>query len=109
MAGVKGRSGGARPNSGGARPGAGRPKKAPQILDLETVSLTHRDPKTFLFAVMNDAESDVKVRLEAAKVLMPYLHVKKGEIGKKVEREQQSEVAERGTDWAGLLQSALPQ
>ena len=28
MAGVKGRSGGARPNSGGARPGAGRKKKA---------------------------------------------------------------------------------
>ncbi len=29
MAGVKGRSGGARPNSGGARPGAGRKPKTP--------------------------------------------------------------------------------
>lgn len=29
MAGVKGRSGGARPNTGGKRPGAGRKRKAP--------------------------------------------------------------------------------
>jgi len=31
MAGVKGRSGGARPNTGGARPGAGAPRKKTQL------------------------------------------------------------------------------
>lgn len=33
MAGVKGRSGGARPNTGGKRPGAGRPRKPPAPID----------------------------------------------------------------------------
>jgi phage terminase small subunit len=37
MAGVKGRSGGARPNSGGKRPGAGRKpgKKGPAVLPID--------------------------------------------------------------------------
>lgn len=82
MAGVKGKSGGARPNSGGARPGAGRkPKEAPIIEVPEG-----EDPKQFLLAVMNDNGEDARLRIDAAKALMPYMHQKVGEVGKKEER-----------------------
>lgn len=89
MAGVKGRSGGPRPNSGGARPGAGRPKKTPEIIDL---SVQYDDPEKFLRAVMNDSATDAKLRVDAAKALMPYIHVRKGEGGKK---EQQADAAKK--------------
>lgn len=46
-------------------------------------ALTHRDPKDFLLAVMNDFESDAKLRVDAAKALMPFVHPRKGESGKK--------------------------
>lgn len=71
---------------GGARPGSGRkpkPKEA-EMLDLSSVmadALTHKDPKAFLLAVMNDGMSDAKLRVDAAKALMPFMHQKKGEGG----------------------------
>ena len=80
MAGVKGRSGGKRPNTGGARPGAGRKPNPPIEM---TVIGEHDDPKAFLFSVMNDVSMDGKVRLDAAKALMPYLHQRLAESGKK--------------------------
>lgn len=80
MAGVKGRS-------GGARPGAGRKPKAPSIVQL---AATYDDPEGFLKAVMNNSTTDVKVRVDAAKALMPYKHHRLGEGGKK---EQQNAAA----------------
>lgn len=80
MAGVKGRSGGPRANSGGARPGAGRKPKEPTILALSAI---YDDPEKFLRAVMNDSGSDAKLRVDAAKALMPFVHAKQGETGKK--------------------------
>ena len=77
MAGVKGQS-------GGARPGAGRKPKAPT---LAQISLTYDDPAKFLAAVMNDVETDVKVRTDAAKALMPYKHARVGEGGKKEQKQ----------------------
>lgn len=73
MAGVKGKS-------GGARPGAGRKPKPPTIVDL---AATYDDPEKFLRAVMNDTMTDAKLRVDAAKALMPYVHQRKGEGGKK--------------------------
>lgn len=73
MAGKPGRS-------GGARPGAGRPKKEPAIL---TMAATYDDPAKFLRAVMNDSGSEAKLRVDAAKALMPFVHQKLGEGGKK--------------------------
>lgn len=84
MAGVKGKSGGPRVNSGGARPGAGRKPKEPTILQL---SATYDDPARFLAAVMNDSGTDVKIRTDAAKALMPYKHPKLGEGGKKEQKQ----------------------
>lgn len=84
MAGVKGKSGGPRVNSGGARPGAGRKPKDPTILQL---AATYDDPARFLAAVMNDSGTDVKIRTDAAKALMPYKHPKLGEGGKKEQKQ----------------------
>lgn len=72
MAGKPGRS-------GGARPGAGRPPKKPEILAL---AATYDDPEKFLRAVMNDVATDAKIRVDAAKALMPYVHPKKGDAKK---------------------------
>jgi phage terminase small subunit len=81
MAGIPGRS-------GGARPGAGRKPKEPTIVQL---AATYDDPAKFLAAVMNDIETDVKVRTDAAKALMPYKHARIGEGGKKEQRQKDAE------------------
>lgn len=83
MAGKPGRS-------GGTRPGAGRPAKEVQKLDVPVPvgeTLAHKDPKVFLLALMNDLEADVKLRADAAKALMPFMHTKLGEGGKKDQRQ----------------------
>jgi phage terminase small subunit len=99
MAGVKGKSGGARPgtggarpNSGGARPGAGRKKKEPPVIEVAQ----SEDPKAFLLSVMNDQEADARMRLDAAKSLMPFMHVKLGEGGKKDESAARAKKASTG-------------
>ena len=48
------------------------------------------DPKAFLESVMLNDTLDDKLRLEAAKTLMPYVHSRAGEQGKK---EQQARAA----------------
>lgn len=53
---------------------------------------------------MNDSGTDVKLRVDAAKALMPYLHRKIGEVGKKEELGQRAKTADAGTAWGGLLQ-----
>ncbi len=85
MAGIKGMKG-----SGGARPGAGRPRKPAKLndSDLLTKALEHGHPKAFLLAVMADAGYDARVRVDAAKALLPYTHARKGEAGKKEERQE---------------------
>ena len=92
MAGVKGRS-------GGVRPGAGRPKKEPTFLQL---AATYDDPEKFLRAVMNDSGSEDKIRVDAAKALMPYVHSRKSDAGKK---EQRTEAAKKV---AGRFSAAAP-
>lgn len=86
---------------GGYRPGAGRKPAAKVKLDVKvptdkvepeaqapeqpkitkidvTVSdcLKHKDPQVFLLALMNNYEADIKVRADAAKALMPFVHAK---------------------------------
>lgn len=57
-------------------------------LDIPDLGKLYSDPKDFLMAVMNDPESDMKTRSEAAKALMPFIHQKKGETGKKEASEE---------------------
>lgn len=61
----------------GETPPDGRPK-----FDLSQ-ALMHSDPKQFLLAAMNDGELEPKLRIDAAKALMPFTHQKLGEGGKK--------------------------
>ena len=99
MAGKPGRS-------GGPRPGAGRPKNEDKLLEIPVPvidSLAHKDPKTFLLALMNDLEADVKLRADAAKALMPFMHQKLGEGGKK---DQQAEAAKKAA--GGKFAAAAP-
>lgn len=79
MAGKPGMKGG-----GGARPGAGRKPKEPVLIDSK--ALLTSDPLRFLTALMNDVEADIKIRADAAKALLPFVHAKKGEGGKKETR-----------------------
>jgi phage terminase small subunit len=59
-------------------------------------ALRHSDPKDFLLAVMNDLGSEAKLRVDAAKALMPFLHPRKGESGKKDSAKDAAEKAAKG-------------
>ena len=89
MAGVKGKS-------GGQRTGAGRPAKPPAKLkdsDLLTKALQQSDPRAFLLAVMADSTADARLRLDAAKALLPYECQKVGDAGKKGEAQAAAQKA----------------
>lgn len=86
MAGVKGRS-------GGARPGAGRKPKSPQEpaqavaqgpAKAEAVPAVHgQDPLDFLLAVQNNPHAPLKDRIRAAVAAAQYKHTKLHDGGKK--------------------------
>lgn len=62
-----------------------------------TAALTHRDPRAFLLAAMNDVELEPKLRIDAAKALMPFEFAKKGESsGKKEEAAAKAKAAGTG-------------
>lgn len=91
---------------GGFRPGAGR-KPAPKVAidvhprvekqndaqgpQLEYVG-QHEDPMSFLLALMNNDDADIKLRADAAKAMLPFKHVKLGEGGKK---QQEADLAKK--------------
>lgn len=79
MAGVKGKSGGARPNSGGKRPGAGRKPKPPVLAP----AIAGQEPIDFLLSVQNNPDAPLKDRIRAAVAAAQYRHAKMGEGGKK--------------------------
>ena len=72
MAGVKGRSGGAREGSG--------PKPKPAVVMDDTEGM---DPLDFLLMVQNSGEVPVDLRIRAATAAAQYKHAKIGEGGKK--------------------------
>lgn len=97
MAGVKGRSGGARPGAGRKPKGYVRP---PEVADSESSQVQRDDPKVygsgidavddpkdFLAAYMNDSSVPGHERRQAAQALMPYFHMKR-EDGKKKQRQE---------------------
>lgn len=89
MAGVKGRS-------GGARPGAGRKPKQPSVT-------SYTDPLEFLRAVwMGDIDATAQ-QVRAAQAALPFEHQKLGEGGKKDKQADAAKEAARGK-----FQSATP-
>ena len=61
-------------------PGAGR-DELPAGLDMDAT--VYDDPMDLLKAQMNNRLLDPKTRIQAATALMPYVHEKRGESGKK--------------------------
>ncbi|CAM3405618.1 terminase [Rouxiella silvae] len=51
------------------------------------------DPLEFLKSIMNDPQKEIEVRKDAAKAMLPYVHPKKGEGGKKVAQNAAAKVA----------------
>ena len=61
-----------------------------------SAAMLHSDPKHFLLAAMNDGKLDDKLRIDAAKALMPFVHSKLGEGGKKDQRQDAAKKAAGG-------------
>lgn len=59
--------------------------------NLPDLSKMYSDPLDFLKAVMNDAGEDLRYRVDAAKALMPFIHQRKGEGGKKEAKQEAAE------------------
>ena len=55
-----------------------------------------KDPLEFLLAVMDDESADPKLRVHAAVVAAQYVHAKKGDSGKKDERQAAAQKAGKG-------------
>ena len=87
MAGVKGRSGGARPNTGGARHGAGRKPKPIVHVDDKPASSGGDDPLKLLMDIAFGRIEVSPLQVRAAVAAVQYTHAKVGEGGKK-ERKQ---------------------
>jgi len=83
-----------------AVPAEAPPKPVPKF-DLST-ALAHSDPKAFLLAAMNDLELEPRQRIEAAKTLMPFMHQKLGESGKKEQKQVEAQKV------AGRFAAAVP-
>lgn len=65
------------------------------------------DPLEFLKAVMNDVNEETDVRKDAAKAMLPYLHPKKGEGGKKDARHAAAKVAATGSKFGAMAPPKL--
>jgi phage terminase small subunit len=69
-------------------------RRAPAKDDgLEVPTNRFKDPRDYLEFVMNDFGADPKLRADAAKALMPYMHQKLGEGGKKEQQQAEAEKA----------------
>lgn len=97
MAGVKGKSGGARPNAGGARPGAGRPRKPlPPPFKIEPC-----DMLTLLQNVALGVVEATPIQVRAAIAAVQYTHAKKAAGSKKDEQAGKAKKAGSGKFAAG--------
>ncbi|TCL06901.1 terminase small subunit [Sodalis ligni] len=85
----------------GGRPDEEQPKKGTQNVntppDVPSVTYSvinpYDDPLEFLKSVMNNLDEDIDTRKDAAKAMLPYIHPKKGEGGKKVAQNAAAKVA----------------
>lgn len=70
---------------------------APGVSSAEPVpGKQYTDPKDFLLDMMNNTQEDPKLRADAAKALMPYVHTKLGEMGKKEAKDKQADAVSKG-------------
>lgn len=82
------------------------PLKPPPVVN-STVK-TFEDPLEFLKSVMNDTTEEIDTRKDAAKAMLPYLHPKKGEGGKKDARNAAAaKVAATGSKFGAMAPPKL--
>jgi phage terminase small subunit len=84
---------------------AAEPQTPPPVVN-NTVK-TFDDPLEFLKAVMNDVGEDVDIRKDAAKAMLPYIHPKKGEGGKKDARHAAAKVAAGASKFGAMAPPKL--
>ena len=110
---------------GGYRPNAGRPKGArkgeggktgKRVASLKVppaVGAAAREanltPKDYLLRIMRDPGEDAALRARAAALLLPFMHPKTGEAGKKATAAADAASAHIGTDWGDLLDTGPAQ
>jgi phage terminase small subunit len=68
---------------------------------------TFEDPLEFLKSVMNDITEETDVRKDAAKAMLPYIHPKKGEGGKKDARNAAAKVAAGASKFGAMAPPKL--
>lgn len=68
----------------------------PADLDHGPIFAEFADPRDFLVAVMNEQDADPKLRVDAAKALMPYTHGKVADQGKKEAQQDAAKQAGKG-------------
>lgn len=83
---------------GGYREGAGRKPDPVQLCLLPESD----DPYVMCLAIAKDQSIDVRLRLDAIKALLSF----QKKLTKKESVQRASTIAERGTDWDGLLTRA---
>lgn len=71
--------------------GQERPPAPPPPKDLSNLM-----PLDFLLQVMRDEEEDSRLRIQAAQIAAPYVHAKKGDAGKKAEKQEAAQKAAGG-------------
>lgn len=65
-------------------------------VNLPDLAQRFDDPADFLRSVMNSEREEMRLRMDAAKTLMPYTHAKLGEVGKKEQRREAAKEAGKG-------------
>jgi len=83
----------------------GEPLKPPPVVN-NTVK-TFEDPLEFLKSVMNDITEEIDTRKDAAKAMLPYVHPKKGEGGKKDARNAAAKVAATASKFGAMAPPKL--
>lgn len=81
------------------------PKTPPPVVN--NLSGTFEDPLEFLKSVMNDITEETDVRKDAAKAMLPYIHPKKGEGGKKDARNAAAKVAAGASKFGAMAPPKL--
>jgi phage terminase small subunit len=83
--------------SAAQKPGKATAKAPPSAPDGDGYAYAYTsDPESFLTTAMNDDALEMRMRVDAAKALMPYKHPKLGEGGKKEQKQEAAEKAATG-------------
>ena len=64
--------------------------------DCAQAPVHHVDPMAYLLQTMNDPGVDLRLRVDAAKAMLPFVHARAGAVGKKAAQAVAAKQAERG-------------